>query len=377
MSNKIFSSRVEINLYAIRNNVLKVHELTGMPIAAVVKGDAYGHGIVQTARAAIEAGSVFLTVARSDEALVLRNAGVTAPVLVMGMIPPEDLIECVSLDISGTLFSYEQMQMYRELLPVSGKKLKVHAKIDTGMGRLGIPAEEGMEFVRAIINEPNLELEGMFTHMACGDEPQKPTTDIQIDRYERLLDEMASEGIKPRYIHASNSTAALFNKRLRKYDFVRTGFAMFGINPSNDASLPEGFIPALTWKTGLISIRTFPAGTGISYSHLYHTQKDNERIGVIPLGYGDGVHRMIGNEVLIRGKRVPVLGTVCMDLCMISLEDVPDAELGDEVIFIGKQLGDEIKADDVARRWGVTNYEVTTGITKRIRRYYVDFPVEN
>ena len=214
-----------------------------------------------------------------------------------------------------------------------GQPLHVHAKFDTGMGRLGVFPEDGLAFVRQIKESPELLLEGVFTHLASADEPALDTTDWQLDRFTRLVEALEANGLRPPLVHAANSAASLYFPRAH-FDLVRSGIAIYGLQPSAEAPLPDGFIPALTWKARLASIKELPAGHGIGYNYRYVTQKP-ERIGVIPVGYADGFRRRLGNFVLVGGKRVTVVGGVCMDQCMLQLDDVPEARIGDEVVLIG------------------------------------------
>lgn len=370
MANKLYENWVEVDLQAIQNNLKQVQKISGLPTAAVIKADAYGHGIVPVSQAAIKAGAAFLAVARFGEARELRNAGFVEPILVLGMIPPENVLEASLTQVRTVLFSREQIALYENILYGTGYRLKVHVKVDTGMGRLGVPAEDGLELLQAAKSSPYLEIEGLCTHLARADEEEQEVTHWQLDRFDRLLNEVESAGLRPEIVHTGNSAGALFYSRCGKYDMVRAGVAMYGMNPSEEKKLPEGFQPVLSWKAGLTSVKLVPGGRGISYGHKYVTKGDQSRIGVLPVGYADGYRRVQGNMVLIRGKRVPVIGNVCMDQCMIDLNGVPEASIGDEAVLIGRQGSQWIHAEDVAAVWGTINYEVTCGIAHRVNRFY-------
>ena len=370
MANKNYDNWLEIDLQAIENNLKQIQQIAGVPAAAVIKADAYGHGILPVSRAAVKAGAIFLGVARFSEARELRNAGFTEPILVLGMIPPENVLEASITDVRGTLFNNEQIALYENILRGTGHKLIVHVKIDSGMGRLGVPAEEGLSLLRAVQQSPYIEAEGLFTHLARADEPGVETTDWQLDRFDKLVHEAEANGMRPKIVHAGNSAGALFHKRCGKYDMVRAGVAMYGMVPSTETPLPEGFRHALTWKAGLTSVKMIPGGSGISYGHRYFTHGDVQRVGVIPVGYADGYRRVPGNRVLVRGHIVPVIGSVCMDQCMIDLNDVPDAVIGDEAVLIGSQGSNAITVEEVASFWNTINYEVTCGIAHRVHRFY-------
>ena len=231
------------------------------------------------------------------------------------------------------------------------------------------PFRRRCHFLRLINESPHVELEGVFTHFARADEPKEFDTESQLQKFQTLLKEMALAGIKPSLIHASNSAGSLAFPEAR-FDMVRVGIALYGLPPSREVGVPNGIKPVLTWKTRLISLKKLPAGHGVSYGFKYYTKRE-ERIGVIAVGYADGLRRRPGNKALIRGKRANVVGNVCMDQCMLQMDDVPDAEIGDEVVLIGRQGEDEITATEIAEDWGTINYEVICGLASRMPRVYL------
>jgi alanine racemase len=363
------STWLEIDLGAIKNNLNLLTKLTGRPVMPVVKANAYGHGLIEVSKTAVEAGVEWLGVARIEEALALRAAGVACKILVLGYTPPRRVGAAVQEEISLTVYDKAVAQSYADEAVQAGGSVKVHVKVDSGMGRLGVFPQDAVEFVRWLKGQPGLDVEAIFTHFARADEPKYNTTDGQIEKFESALQQLEKEGIKPRLVHAANSAGSL-NYPAGRYDLVRCGIAMFGLPPSPDTPLPEGFIPALSWKTHLVSLKTLPPGHGVSYNFQYFTKKD-ERIGAIAIGYADGFRRRAGNFVLVRGKRVPVVGAVCMDQCMVQLDDVPEAHIQDEVVLIGRQGGEMISADDLAKDWGTINYEVLCGLADRVPRIYI------
>jgi alanine racemase len=236
------------------------------------------------------------------------------------------------------------------------------------MGRLGVFTEDGLAFVEMIRQSPELQLEGAFTHLARADEPAEDTTGWQIERFTRLIEALAEAGLRPPLVHAANSAASLYFPQAH-FDMVRAGIAIYGLQPSAEAPLPAGFCPALTWKARLASVKELPAGHGVGYAYRYTTSRQ-ERVGVIPVGYADGFRRRVGNFALVGGIRVPVLGGVCMDQCMLRLDDVPAAQIGDEVVLLGKQGSAAITAEEIGQAWSTVNYDVVCGLTARVPRIY-------
>ena len=365
-----YSIWLEINLGAIRRNIQRIAQITHRQVMAVVKANAYGHGLFEVAKAAEKAGIARLCVARLEEALALRESGVNAPILVLGYTSPLDVPKAMHGSISLALFNAELAPQYQEAAQFGEGKLNVHIKVDTGMGRLGIFPEDAVEFVSGVSKMDQINIEGLFTHFASADEPSKTTTDDQIDRFNRVLHELESIGIRPSIIHASNSAASLYYSKAW-YDAVRPGNAIYGLSPSVEAPLPSDFEPALTWKTRLTSVKMLPPGSGVSYNHRYITRGE-ERIGASAVGYADGLRRKLGNVALINGHRVTQAGMVCMDQTMWQLDEVPSAKVGDEVVLIGKQGNEQILAEEVAANWNTVNYEVVCGLSARVPRYYFD-----
>jgi len=238
------------------------------------------------------------------------------------------------------------------------------------MGRLGLFPEQGVDFVKWLNRQEGLQVQGIFTHFARADEPLLSTTDWQIGRFQGMIDELQALQLRPQWVHACNSAGSLYFPQ-GYFDMVRSGIAVYGIDPSPEAPLPAGFRPAMSLKTTLVSIKELPAGYGVGYNHHYFTQK-TERVGVLSVGYADGFRRRLGAEAILRGNRVPVLGTVCMDQCMVQIDSVPDAAVGDEVVLLGSQGAVSISAEDLGREWNTSPYEVVCGMSARPERIYVD-----
>jgi len=359
---------IEVNLTAIEENVRTLRTIAGVPIMAVVKANGYGHGAIEVSRAALAAGSSWLAVSCAEEALVLREAGIAAPILVLGMVTAQEADEAIAAGLSLTVYCQESAELYSARAAALGRSVCVHLKVDTGMGRLGtLPGEPTLGLARTITSLPSMHLEGVFTHLACADEQNPAPTESQLAKFTSTLEALEAMGIRPAWIHAANSAATLAFPQAR-FNMVRNGVAMYGVHPSAHVRLPASFRPALSWKARLVSCKVLPPGWGVSYGMEYHTAGE-ETVGVIPVGYADGWRRNRPNVVLLHGKRTPVIGRVCMDQCMVKLPE--GASLGTEVVLIGRQGDEEIRAEEVADRWGTINYEVITGISARMPRVYV------
>ena len=364
-----YSTWVHVNLDAIRNNVRWLIEQSRTPVMAVVKANGYGHGAVPVARAALEGGAAWCAVARPDEALQLRQVGLDCPILLLGYTPEARIGEMIANRVALTVWDAEQVRLMAALAAESGNVARLHLKVDTGMSRLGVQAEEAASLAQAIANTPNIFLEGIFTHFARADETNPSPTNAQESRFRAVLAQLDERRLRPPQVHAANSAASLTRPGAH-FNLVRLGIALYGLHPSPECPTPANFRPALAWKAVLSQVKTLPPGRGVSYGHSYITQ-NHERIGTIPVGYADGFRRLPGQQVLVGGKRVPVVGRVCMDQIMVQLDGVPAAKAGDEVVLIGEQGGQRITAEAVAAAWGTINYEVVCAIGPRVPRIYV------
>lgn len=361
---------VEIDLEAIGYNVRRVVELVGpgVEVLAVLKADGYGHGAVKVARTALNNGARWLGVACLSEALALRQAALTAPILILGYTPPWQARQAVLHEITVTLFSLEVAAALSRAALDLNRTARAHVKVDTGMGRLGLLPHEVVPFFQEVRRLPGLEIEGIFTHMASADEADLSYTWEQLRRFNEVLDALRSQGLLPRKIHAANS-ASLLRVPESRYNLVRLGIAMYGLSPSADAPCPPDFRPALTFKCQVAQVKELPAGSYISYGRTFCTERPS-RIAVIPVGYADGFRRGPNHwgEVLVRGRRAPIVGRVCMDQTMIDVTDIPGVRPGDEVVLIGAQGEERITVEEVARRLGTINYEVVSEILARVPR---------
>ena len=364
---------LEIDLSAIANNTRLVKKLVGPNVRVLVslKADGYGHGALKVARTALHNGASMLGVATVSEATPLREAGITAPILVFGYVPLWQMREAVRLDLTVTLYSLDSAHALARAARALGKTARVHVKVDTGMGRLGIRAEqmdEILALLRAIRDLPDLELEGIFTHFAKADAEDLAHAHMQLARFEHVLRVIEDEGLRPPLVHAANSAATLSLPEAR-FDMVRPGIALYGLDPSTDVRLPAGFQPALSFKTQVAQVKLIPAGEGISYGCTYITEQPTW-IAVLPVGYADGFRRAPANwgSVLIHGQEAPLVGRVCMDQSMVDISHIPDVRVGDEVVLIGRQGAAALTAETVAQRLGTINYEVVSEILARVPR---------
>ncbi len=362
------SNWLEIDCQALLSNARRLRDIAGTRLMAVVKANGYGHGLLEVARLMQEAGVDYLGVARLGEALELRQAGIATPILVLGHTPSEGFAQAIAAGVTLTIFQADQIEALAQAAASRGRRAKVHLKVDTGMSRLGAPPSQALELLRRLASHPQLEVEGIFTHYARADEPAVSTTEQQERLFLDLLAEAQTTGLRPPLAHAANSAATLTRPRSR-LDMVRCGIALYGMNPSPQVPLPDGFHPALNWKSHLSAVYELPAGRGVSYGHAYVTQRP-ETIGVVPVGYGDGYRRTDRNQVLIHGQLAPVIGRVCMDQMMVLLSHIPQARVGDEVVLIGRQGEQGLSADDLAQIWGTINYEVVCGLSARVPRLY-------
>lgn len=365
----LYATWVEIDLEALSSNVRWLAQTTQKSVMAIVKANAYGHGSVQAARAALHGGATWLGVARLEEALDLRSAGIQAPLLVMGYVPVERMIDAIRQKISLTVWESTQIQAAASQAALTGDQAHVHLKVDTGMSRLGVQIDQAGTLAQMISSTSGVLLEGIFTHFARADEYEQQPTERQERLFFELLDSLHTQGIQAPWIHAYNSAASLWRSSNR-VNLVRPGISIYGLQPSDECALPDAFRPALSWKAVLSQVKTLPPGRGVSYGHEYFTRAA-ELIGTIPVGYADGFRRNKPNEVLVGGKRVPIVARVCMDQVMVQLDAVPNAHEGDEVVIIGWQGEQKITAEQVAARWDTINYDVVCGISARVVRVYL------
>ncbi|MFH1542056.1 MAG: alanine racemase [bacterium] len=355
-----------IDLEAIKHNIGAIKKLLAPNVLfmAVVKANAYGHGSVAVARAAVEAGANYLAVANLKEALELREAGIISPILILTESPTSVLDEIIQYDLTQTIYSVTEAQTLSEEAKKRGKTAKVHVKVDTGMGRVGVMPSEAVAFITKISSLPNIELEGLFTHFAKAEDENDGYTKEQFELFKQVLVKADQIRLK----HSANSAAVLFHPETH-LDMVRVGLMMYGLYPGNGRNKIE-LQPALSFRSRVTYLKTVPAGKAVSYGATYVTPKETT-IVTIPVGYADGFSRRLSNrgQVIIQGKRYPVVGRVTMDLTMVDV-GMDKINVGDEVVLIGEQKGQLISADEIAKLEDSISYEVICGIGKRVPRIY-------
>lgn len=360
---------VEIDRSAIAYNVRRVKEIVGEGVAvvAVVKANGYGHGAVAVASTALHNGADYLAVSSVGEAVELREAAIDAPILVFGYTPPNAARQALRYDLTLTLYDLEVARAYNRIAREFDTTLRVHVKVDTGLGRIGLLPEQVTPFFRSVRNLRNLEIEGIYTHFAASDSSTEYTR-AQLQVFQNCLPPLRAGGITFKYIHAAN-TAAILTMPETHFNMVRLGIGTYGIMPSLGAPLPPDFRPSLTWKTSVGAVKTLPQGAYVGYGNTYRT-RGTERIAIINVGYADGFRRAPDRwqEVLVGGQRAPVIGRVSMDLSAINVTHVPNVNIGDEVVLIGKQGNEYISVDEVAEWLDTNTYEVVTSIAARVPR---------
>ena len=364
----------EIDLQAIDHNIDEVKKIIKptTKIMAIVKANAYGHGAIPVAERALKRGVEYLGVALLQEAIELREHGLAAPILILGYTPEKDYELLVRHKVTQTIYSINQAKSLNEVAKNIGIKAKIHVKLDTGMGRLGFTIPESIRALKDITRLPYLELEGLFTHLAISDAKDKSYSQMQLAKFLGVCHELDKAGISIKYKHTANS-GAIIDLPESHLDLVRPGIMLYGLYPSKEVDHTKvNLKQAMTLKTHIIHLKKVPVGTSISYGCTFTTQRP-ARIATLPVGYADGYSRLLSNKgfVLVSGERVPVIGRICMDQCMLDVTNVADVRLGDEVVLFGFQGQAILQIDEVADLIGTINYEVVSMVSDRVPRRYV------
>jgi alanine racemase len=363
----------EIDLGAIRHNVAVLRETVAPALmCTVVKANGYGHGAAAVGRAALEAGADWLAVAQVDEAVVLRDAGIEAPLLLLSEPRHDEIDDAVATGARLTIYTAATAAVVAAAVREARRPpLPVHLKVDTGMHRVGAAPEDAVPLARSVADLAGLRLEGVCTHCPVADEPGNPFTADQIARFDGVLADLRAAGFDPGIVHAANSAGAIAHPPAR-YDMVRCGIATYGIPPAPALDGLADLRPALTLASEVSFVKPVAAGEAISYGHHHRVAADT-LVATVPVGYADGVFRslgLLGQEVLVKGERRPIVGVVTMDQLMVDVGPDADVRPGDEVVLLGGRGGERITPDEWAARLGTISYEVVCAIGARVARRY-------
>jgi alanine racemase len=376
----------EIDLKAIAHNVNELRRITqpGAHLMAVVKADGYGHGAVEVARCALQNGASFLGVARIEEGIHIRKAGIPVPILVFGYTHPQRAGDLLHYDLTQSVSTAATALELSEAAGALASKIKIHLKVDTGMGRLGLlpqnfqsnnPAKINPDTIAetlAVADLDGLELEGIFTHFASADSADKTYAEYQLELFLNYLKRLQKAGLEPPLRHAANSGAVIDMPRSH-LDLVRPGIAIYGLYPSDEVHRQRiSLKPAMALKSQIIQLKKVPAGFNVSYGSTYTTRQPTT-IATVPIGYADGLNRLLSSsgQMLVGGRRVPIVGRVCMDLTMLDVGDAKNVQMGDEVVVFGQQGNVTLSVDEMAATLNTINYEIVTGISARVSRIYI------
>jgi alanine racemase len=363
-------TRIEVDLGAIRHNVRQLAATTGAGICAVVKADGYGHGSVQVARAVIEAGASWLAVALTEEGLVLRDAGIEAPILVLSEPPIAAIPDLLAARLTPTAYREPFLAVLDAAGHERGRAVAIHLKVDSGMGRVGVPLDQWSARVRQVAVSRGLEVQGIFTHLARADEPDVPTTEQQLAAFDRALDVARKLGVDPEFVHTANTAGSLLFPDARR-DLIRPGIGLYGLSPALEVPAADhGLVPALRLVSEVSFAKRVAAGTPVSYGHRWRAPDDGW-VATVPIGYADGVPRALTNraQVLLQGRRHPMVGTVTMDQVLVWCDQV-EPVVGEEVVLLGEQGDECVLVEEWAAAADTITYEIVTQLTARLPRYH-------
>lgn len=363
------ATRAIIDLGAVSYNVAEIRKKIGSKrgLMAVVKADGYGHGAVEVSKAALRSGADSLGVALPEEGQQLREAGIEVPILVVGLIQPGEAYKVAKFRLAQTVASVELLEALDHEASKASTRVSVHIKLDTGMGRIGVKPDDAVSFAYKVKSFKNLNLEGLFSHFSSAGERDKTFSKRQLQLFDQVIANLQLAGIEVPKKHMANS-AAVLDFPQSYYDMVRPGIIIYGLYPSTEISHSIELKPAMTLKTKVFQVKVVPPATPISYGGTF-TTKGRTTVATLPVGYADGYSRLLSNrgEVLIKGHRAPVIGNICMDMCMVDVSSVEDVRPGDEVIL----FGEELSVDEIAAKIGTINYEIVCGVSKRVPRIYI------
>jgi alanine racemase len=364
------TAEVDLGALAYNYHQLRQCALPTVKFLTVVKADAYGHGAIPVSKRLEELGADFLGVATVAEGAELRNAGVKKPILVLSGIYQEEVEDVLTYKLTPMVYRLEIAEALSATAQKQGTKIPVHIKVDTGMGRIGVPAKEAPAFASRLRKFENLEIEGIASHFATADGGNSSFAEEQLQSFTQALEEMKKLDIDPPFCHIANS-AALVNLPAAHFTLVRPGIMLYGAYPSSSLKERVSLRQVMLWKSLVADLKNLPEGSPISYGRTFITRRPS-LIAAIPVGYADGYNRLFSNrgEVLIKGTRAPVVGRVCMDWTMVDVTDIPGVAVGDNVVLMGSQLGQEITAEELGERIGTISYEILCSVGKRVPRIY-------
>jgi len=367
-----FPAWVEIDLDALSYNIRSLRTIVGQnrKICLVVKADAYGHGAVEVAQAALGAGVDMLGIATLHEGIELRRANVSAPMLVLSPSLPTEIEELIAHRLRPSISSETFARQLSEASQRLSTTIPFHVEVDTGMGRTGLDYELAYGTLREIARLPGIAVEGLYTHFPDADNPDLGFARTQLERFNTLLSQLRKDGIHFELVHAANS-AGIINLPESLFNMARPGLLAYGLRPANQSTLDCDVKPVMSFKSCVVQLRSVSAGSYISYGRTHRVSKDS-LIAVVPVGYGHGYSWNLSNagEMLVRGKKVPIVGRVTMDLTMLDVTEVPDVAEGDEVVLFGRQGENQISVDEVAHKAGTVSYEILCSIGKRVVRTF-------
>lgn len=362
----------KINLSAIEHNLFEIKKCINENVKtlAVIKADSYGHGSVPVSKA-IEKNVDYFGVTSIDEAIEVRLQGIKKPVLSLSYIPPRRYGDVIKYDVTATIFSYDDAVILNETAASLGQKAKIHIAVDTGMGRIGLsPDDTGADIAKEISKLPNIFIEGLFSHYACADSANKQDADSQTALFDKFIELLHKRNIDPPIKHICNSAGTMeFHKQ---YDMCRVGVVLYGLFPSDEVDTNKlNLIPAMEIISHVVHVKSVPAGFKIGYGHIYEAPSER-KIATVSIGYADGYSRSCTGKgyVLIKGKKAPVVGKVCMDQIMVDVTDIDNVHVGERAVIMGVSCGSSITAEELGEMSNSFNYEVICNFTKRVARLY-------
>jgi alanine racemase len=368
----VSSSSLIVNLSALERNLSLLSKQIDAPMLVIVKANGYGHGIERIGKQCDKWGVEFLGVVQLGELAALRKVDVRCKILTMGGVANEEFDEVHGLAGDLAVWRSDQVASADAVGVRTGTKVRLHLKLDTGMGRLGVLPADLAQLIDSIENRRGIDVVGVYSHFASADSSDLTHAKSQLDAFRECLQLLAARKIYPQFVHIANSPASL---RLlgSRFNLVRLGIAAYGLKPTDDFVLPDGVLPIACWKTSLLNVKTLPKGHAVSYGAEFVTSEDMT-VGVIPVGYADGFRRYPRgvNTVLSDGVELPVIGRICMDYTIIDLRKRQNAQVGDEIVLLGAFGRNVITAEELAVRWGTNNYDVLANIGARVGRTYVD-----